>query len=117
MSSLIIPSVAHAEWEKAMFGPLDVYIDYEKVRQNNNNNYLVWVLINGDGVKDKTSLAMLIEFDCKALSYRKLGTTHYKQRWALGDVIQSERKIWKWEYPDPNSKLEKQTTKLCKKID
>jgi hypothetical protein len=116
ISSLIIPSVAHADWEKTMFGAIQFYIDFEKVRQR-NNNYLVWMLMNGDGVKHKNSIAMLFEFDCKALSFRKLGFTAYEKMWAFGDVTSSDRKIWKWEYPHPNSDLEKQTTKLCKKID
>ena len=104
--------MAHAEWEKV---GADWYVDYERVKQNNNNNYLVWMLVNEPSHNSK-SATMLIELDCKVLKFRMLGAKKYEKKWALGDVIDSHRETWSWEYYDPHSDWQKNiiARKFCR---
>lgn len=111
MSSLIIPSVAHAEWTRVFD---DWYVDYERVRQKNNKNYLVWMLLN---FTDHGSATFLLEFDCKALGTKLLQITGYEQPFASGNVTQKKGPNKNWQYAEPNTTIEKQNTKICKKLD
>jgi len=114
MSSLIMSSVAYADWTKVLTeNGNNIYADYDKVRER-NGNYLVWMLGNYAGSSSSLHLA---EVDCALFRVKVLQLTFYEKHWASGSSKRVQGTADPWNFMEPNSYEERLYKKICKKLD
>ena len=117
LSSMIIPSVAHAEWTKVdenIEGD-SYYVDFERIKKHDGKTYF-WQLsdllkpVRNGSISGKS----YVEAECGRFRYRWLNQTYYKGPMATGEVNSSYNLPDKnWNYPPPNSVAETKLKAVC----
>lgn len=117
LSSLIMSSVAHAEWTKVAENKSgDIfYVDFERIKKRDGKVYY-WELGNllkptKNGMK---SGRIYVEAECGRFRYRWLNTMFYNGPMASGKISSSSNTPKKdWNYPPPNSSAEDKLKAVC----
>ena len=118
LSSLMMSSVAHAEWtlvvtditNKASF-----YVDLERTRKHDGKLFY-WNLANlaKPAKTGTTSLTIYTEAECGRFRYRNLNQTFYKGSMGSGTIAHTNNTPDKdWTYPSPNSVGEFKLKAVC----
>jgi len=118
LSSLIMTSVANAEWtavgESKTAGDT-YYVDFERIKKQDGKVYY-WALCDylkpsPTGVMSET---IYTEAECGSFRYRWLTDTFYKGPMATGDVSSSNNTPMKnWYYPSSDSVAEIILNAVC----
>jgi len=117
ISSLIVSSVAHAEWtkvEESDIGDIS-YVDFERIKKHNGKIYY-WLLTDyskslGYGIFSFKGYA---QAECGRLRYRYINQTYYKGPMGSGKIeviVNTPEK--EWYYPRPNSTGEGELKAVC----
>ncbi|MDC0400395.1 hypothetical protein OAN59_11935 [Alphaproteobacteria bacterium] len=118
ISSLMMTSMAHAEWTKVVVTKKGYthYVDFERIRKHDGKVYY-WELIDllkphASGV---ISAKLYTEVECGRFGYRWLKFTLYKGPMASGKIYSSLNTPQKdWNYPPPNTGTEVVLEAVCK---
>ncbi len=105
ISSLIMSSVANAEWTKVSTINDEggsAYVDFDRLKKRNGKLYY-WALIDFHSMKGQWSVTMYQEAECKRDRFRVLNSASYSDRMGSGDVIGSDNTPMNWTYPPPDS--------------
>ena len=103
LSSLIMTSLANAEWTKVYTGDgSSAYVNFDRLKKRDGKLYY-WALIDLHSMKGQWSLTMYQETECKRDRFKVLNSTTYSDRMGSGDVIGSDNTPMNWTYPPPDS--------------
>lgn len=107
LSSLLITSLAHAEWTqvaKSVNGST-YYVDFSRIRNRDGRVYF-WMLSDLSKPRENGTMSskIYVEVECGSFRSRWLNDTYYKGSMASGEVLHSNNTPEKnWIYPSPNS--------------
>ena len=112
---LIISSYSYpskSDWEKVVYTDVGtLYIDFDRIRKVDGFIYY-WVLMNFE--KEKRSFLIYTQSDCKVFKLKRISWTTYKGTMGKGESYEKDTSKRKWEFPLPNSILEKELKSICK---
>ena len=113
----MIASPAYADWEmvsESVNGDT-VYVDFDRIRTNGGYVYF-WTLLDlveptpyGD-----LSSKQYKQGDCNMFRYKGLSSSYHKQPMGKGSGDTFSSPNPEWEYPPPNSNIEKILKRVCK---
>ena len=117
LSSLIITSLANAEWTKVTkrSDGGTYYVDFERTSRHDGKVYF-WCLKDYGklGYKGTMSSEIYIEAECGHLRYRFLNQTYYNGPMRSGKTLHKNHTSEKdWRYPSPNSASEEVLLAVC----
>jgi hypothetical protein len=105
LSSLMVSSVANAEWTKVYTSDDEggsAYVNFDRLKKRNGKLYY-WALIDFHSMKGQWSLTMYQETECKRDRFKVLNSTTYSDRMGSGNVIGTDNTPMNWNYPAPGS--------------
>ena len=105
LSSLIMTSVANAEWTKVA-GNVNAsfYLDFERVRKHDGKIFY-WELIDFLKASEDGNLSFEVysEAECGPFRSRYLSLTSYKGPMGTGESLLDNNQMKNWYYPSPKS--------------
>jgi hypothetical protein len=120
ISSLIVSSVAHAEWTKVVKAEVGdtYYVDFERIKKHSGKIYY-WGLI--DYLKPQTngvmSARIYSEAECEPFRFRSLNNAFYRASMGLGTIAHINNTPNKdWIYSPPNSISETLLSAVCNHV-
>ena len=105
---LLVCGATHAQWTHVMD---DIYLDFPKIRQINNNTFQAWMLAN---TKTPGSSMFLAEFDCQKKRVSMIRVVIFAKPMGTGDVLRSGT-YSDWGSIISDSPLDAVSTALCRK--
>ena len=99
------------------------YADFNSISKNESGNHLAWTL--HDDIKEKTSMIVFLECDCRQLKQRWLYAESYSLNMGKGKMLISadfnklskvDSKLTSWLYPKPKSINHVNLKAICNNI-
>ena len=117
LSSLMMSSVANAEWTKVIEGVdgSTFYVDLERIKKHSGKVYFWWISDYGTPRKSGSiSSKSYNEAECDRFRTRTLDYTYYRGPMGNGKINSSnDNPEENWLYPHPNSTLEHILKAVC----
>ena len=117
LSSLLMSSVAYAEWAKVSKSDTgdSYYVDFERIKKHDAKIYY-WSLINNlkPNKYGEISFTSYVEAECERFRFRDLNQKRFKGPMGSGTIISSTNTPNEnWAYPPPNSVAEAELKAVC----